>query len=304
MVTTVGVRPHRPERSASHSEGVNEIVRAYVHADCDGLLVSSLSHDGIPIPPQHLCREIRRVARLRLAVIDAAQEFAHIPMDLSGGECDLYFAGCHKWLGAYQPLGIAILPNLETANDLLAEFVHDDTGIDDPLFTFLGGVEGHLSPQVVETVNLAPLFSAWGALLDFHRCNPSGQRRFRSRLANARRAEVIARSRGWKAMHRPNSGILMLNSEDARVGRLSAEALQRRLAAAGVVATAYEGGSVRLSLPDGSLSKHNWRLLDAALGKAGDGLDAGTLATSGVTQPRNRHCLRNAKPAGRVRASA
>ena len=55
-----------------------------------------------------IVRSIRRKAELRFVVIDAAQAFAHVPLDDCLSVSDFTIAGCHKWLQGYFPLGLAL----------------------------------------------------------------------------------------------------------------------------------------------------------------------------------------------------
>jgi selenocysteine lyase/cysteine desulfurase len=59
------------------------------------------------VPVQKIVFEIERSAEVRFVVVDGAQDFCHVGSDLSGDCADLYLAGSHKWLGGYNPLGLA-----------------------------------------------------------------------------------------------------------------------------------------------------------------------------------------------------
>src|SRR5262249_2615603 len=154
---------------------------------------------------------IRASSQTKYIILDAAQEFAHVPTDLSAIPCDFYFTGTHKWLGAHQPLAIALLPNEKTARDVLQ--LIKQVQIAESLISFLFQLYHHCASPLLETVNLAPLFSAWGAFIDFHRCRPSFLKRYQNRLNNARRVCALVRSLRWTPL-RPAptlcSGILLL----------------------------------------------------------------------------------------------
>ncbi len=40
-------------------------------------------------------------------MVDGAQAFNHVPLRNVAESCDLLLTGCHKWLRAYHPLGLA-----------------------------------------------------------------------------------------------------------------------------------------------------------------------------------------------------
>src|SRR5581483_1334668 len=90
---------------------VTRLTQAFVEQECDGLFLAAVSHDGVRIPPALLLPALRSEANVRFAVIDGAQELAHVPIDLQAASCDLWLAGAHKWLGGHQPLGVACLAN-------------------------------------------------------------------------------------------------------------------------------------------------------------------------------------------------
>lgn len=243
-----------------------QLTRAYVNNACDGVFLSAVSHDGIRLPTGDILSGIRSAAPVRGAVIDAAQELAHVPVDLSAATCDFYFAGCHKWLAAYQTLGIALLPNPHSALEILAML--NDEQVEDPLLRFLLSIEQSSKIDSLETVNLSPLLTAWGALVDFHRRPTPHRARFRERLANATRVSALTRPLGWNAS-RPaaglSSGILLLNSEDHEHRRIPVDVLQGAIDSAGVTLTAYREACLRLSLPDRPLHAGELRRLRHAL---------------------------------------
>lgn len=231
------------------------LVQAFDHHRCDGLFLAAISHDGVRVPVATLLTAIRQRAELRLAVIDGAQELAHAPVNLAAAGCDIYLAGCHKWLGGHQPLGVAFLANPDSATALHDALVADcQTPLgDDPLLRFLLQVEGHRVGDVPETVNLAPLFTAWGALLDNDPCPESQARQFVTRQQNAANLAAMARQRGWRSqLPHPSlrTGILLLQSLNEADCRLPARELELDLAARGITLTGLGAGTIRVALPD------------------------------------------------------
>ena len=87
---------------------------------------------------EQLVRSLEEAREPRFVVIDGAQEFCHVSADLRNDFCDLYLAGCHKWLQAYHPMGLAFYGRrrsqfiIETAlKDLVTA-----GQLDDPLLRF------------------------------------------------------------------------------------------------------------------------------------------------------------------------
>jgi len=264
-VTTVALRRRLAAGSWSAGELLALLSGNYHYHACDGLFLAGVSHDGVRLPALSLTALLRHTGTLKLAVIDAAQKLAHVPADLSAGVCDFYFAGCHKWLGGYQPLGLAVFSNPVTAEGLLRAAVDDVRG--DPLLQFLDQPE-HRWTAGWETLNFSPLFTAWGALRDFHTRPMTPQQRFRVRCANARRVGRLAELSGWRAVwsgYPARSGILLLRSELPGEITPTAEQLQRHFDAQGVTLTVYSQGLIRVALPDRTLSGGQLALLRQAL---------------------------------------
>ena len=231
------------------------LVTAFDHHRCDGLFLAAISHDGVRIPAAPLLAAIRRQRELRMAVIDGAQELAHAPANLAAAGCDIHLAGCHKWLGAHQPLGVAFLANPNSAAALQDAIVADCRTLlnDDPLLRFLLNLEGQEVEDVPETVNLAPLFTAWGALLDIEPSPESQQRRFAIRQQNASCLAATAVKCGWTPrLPHPSlrTGILLLQSTHEADCQLPSRDLELIMAERRVTLTGLGNGLLRLALPD------------------------------------------------------
>ncbi len=242
------------KEQANASDVVTRLTEAYRRNGCDGLFWTAVSHDGIRIRTALLLSALRRRSQLRFAVIDGAQELAHLPVDLAATSSDVWLAGAHKWLGGHQPLGIACLANPDSAGDVLQAAIADcRTPLsDDPLLRFLLRLEGHDVPDVRETVNLAPLFSTWGALRDVSMATSLREEQFQRRQANAALVGQLAARHGWKPLvicPSMTTGIVLLQANDPAIRRLPTEVLEAAIASAGVTLTALDGGRLRLSLP-------------------------------------------------------
>ena len=234
------------------AELVRHLANAFIAHHCDGLVLPAVDNCGIRLPLRELVTELRRRAELRFVVIDGAQAFCHVPTNLAEDYCDLYLAGCHKWLRAAHPMGLAFLGHPRTQADIEEKLAEEIAagGIHDPLLKFCEELEGAPATPFGETVNLSSLFSCRGAVEDI--AGEGREGRFLTQLENFYQLARLAQACGWLALQpEPNlrSGILLLQAEDRRIRALDAGMLRRRLIELEVAATTYDWGKVRLALP-------------------------------------------------------
>src|SRR5262249_10207065 len=150
------------------------------------------------------------------------------------------------------PLGIGFYGRTRSrgrVETILAEMLATGA-LDDPLLTFSALLETGTRGAVLETVNLASLFAAQGAAADAHRagCTLDG------RLENLHLASGGAASAGLESLlPSPDlrSGILLVRPERRAAHSRDPEELRAALRDAGITATTYGGGVVRLSMPAG-----------------------------------------------------
>jgi hypothetical protein len=166
MLSTVPIRDMVLKGKASEEEVLGAIRGYYLRERCDGLFLTAVSHLGVRLPVERLVRSLEAASDLRFVIIDGAQEFAHVSAEIRNDYCDLYLTGCHKWLQAYQPMGLAFYGRrrsrlqIETAASHLLR-----TGeLNDPLLQFSTQLESHALDDRTETVNLACLFTCQGAV--------------------------------------------------------------------------------------------------------------------------------------------
>lgn len=271
-VCEVPLRNSILREKATEGEIVSRVARAYLRQECDGLFLTAVSHDGIRFPIVELVREIERQRPVRMLVVDGAQAFCHVPAAAVIERTDFFVAGCHKWLGAFEPLGIAFAnPTLfATPSRRLPELLRRH-GIDDPLLQFTQQLEENALAANTETVNVAPLFACAGALTAAIRGTISIEDSFRQRLRNANRVAAMAEEVGWKAL-RPaaefQSGILLLEPTAESVSRLSSLQLRTHFHNRCISLTAYENGRIRLSMPNRPFKSSDVDLLRNALRSA------------------------------------
>lgn len=239
----------------SGDEVVGVVRDRYLRAGCDGLFLDAVSSLGVRLPAARCVAAIESVAECRYVVIDGSQEIGHLDCAPSRAAADLYLAGAHKWLEAYQPLAMAFLGRRRQAGmvqTVLGRMLLTGEA-DDPLLRLSAG-EGGAPPlaAVHETVNLSPLLSCHGAVEAAAATRPACQT-VPFRPANHADACQAAAAAGWRPLlPRPElrSRILLVEAPSwAAARRMPPERLRARLERAGVVASCYPGGRVRLSLP-------------------------------------------------------
>jgi hypothetical protein len=269
MLTTVdvceGVMRHRRAEEVAAS-----VAEEAIAAGCDGVFLSAVGHLGYRLPVEAILRRIGERQNLRVVVVDGAQEFCHVDAGLSGEYCDLYLASSHKWLGAHHPLGLGFygrrrsVPVIETLlSHLLA------TGeVDDPLLRFTGQLESNAFDGTSETVNLTPLFSCQGAVSDALNSPSPLAGRLEDRLENLESTAKAAATVGWSPLLADpalRSGILLLRAEHAATRTAVPGMLRDAFGREGIALTAYDGGFVRVSMPEKSWRAGHLECLTAAL---------------------------------------
>jgi aspartate aminotransferase-like enzyme len=253
----VRVRLRHLIRSGGDAEAVTQtIAKAYQLASATALFLPAITHDGIRLPLGQIAERIRKERELRFFVVDGAQHFAHGVTTFSEMHCDFYLAGTHKWLRSLYPLGVAIYAR--GSNDLIVT-TRDELRslglLNDPLVFFAAELEGRNCNEVTETINLSGLLSAYGAALD---SKPPEERKdlFSVQLANAAAVSERAEEHGWRLRRHSAdvcSGIQVLRPP--ATWTVDSKMFQRHIEQCGVVATTYQNGAVRMSLPQCPLAK-------------------------------------------------
>ncbi|MEO2090000.1 MAG: aminotransferase class V-fold PLP-dependent enzyme [Gemmataceae bacterium] len=235
------------------AELVEVVCDRFARAGCDGLYLTAVNNLGVRFPVERVVRRLEAAHAVRVVVVDAAQEFCHVPLPLLTVSCDLYLAGAHKWLRGYHPLGVAFYGRRQSCGrvrTVLAQAVRSGE-IDDPLLRFTARLESGTDEHLSETVNLAPLFSTTGALADANDSAGAWSNRLRNREAAA--ATLLAV--GWEPVlpdREFRSGILLVRAERPTIQAADSDSLRAALRVAGIAATTYPGGLVRLSMPSDS----------------------------------------------------
>lgn len=268
--TTVPMREAVLRDRIAQDEVIDRLADHYRRHDCDGLFLSAVTYQGLQLPIRQFVETLGDREKPRFVVVDGAQALNHIPLRLGEEYCDLLLAGCHKWLRAYQTLGLAFCCRRSAerlVSDVCAE-MQAAGELDDPLLAFTNQLEGETADSYSETVNLTPMFTAAAAVRRMLGSPHAKREELDAQMANADRLADMAPQVGWQPA-RPalsmQSGILLLDprSHDTRIA--PANVVRERFLASGVALTVYDGGTVRASLPDLAFAGAELDLLQTAL---------------------------------------
>ncbi|HYT87565.1 MAG TPA: aminotransferase class V-fold PLP-dependent enzyme [Gemmataceae bacterium] len=234
------------------TEFVRSVASRYRREQCEGLFLSAVSFEGVRLPVAQIVASLSDVRPPRFVVVDGAQALAHVPGDLPA--CDVYLAGCHKWLGAGHPLGLAFHPRPSSQEYLrnLANEMVINGDLEDPLLLFAAQLENHRLEPFSETVSFAGLFSCAAAAAANLADPLVPATRLQSRLANADAVAEAARPSGWEPLLPDTpfrSGILLLQGRAPGVRAAPAEEVRAGFQRHGVAVTTYPEGVARVSLP-------------------------------------------------------
>ncbi len=225
------------------------IAKEFVRQGCDGLFLPAVDHLGIRLPIAEIIQHIKVVAELRFVIVDAAQAFCHIQLDESVTHADFIVAGCHKWMGAYLPLGVAFYGQRRSC-DLINRRVRlpSPGRREDPLTCFVEQLDGSPLLGQSETVSLPSLFAAAGAVTDQRTCRDSREE------TSAEIAELLASApqpnTGWNLLTTApelQTRIAIMERERGRENLATADEVRRDWLAAGCIVTGYDGGIARLA---------------------------------------------------------
>jgi len=248
---------------------VDELAAAFGRQRCDGLYLTAVSHDGVRLPIAAIVEQIERLGAAEMIVVDGAQDFCHTWTPADIGASDVYITGCHKWLRAYQPLGVAFIGGRSAGMPIAA--LGTETELDDPLWRFTQQLEQNSLDDHTETVNVLPLFSCAGAVADATAALPARDERGAAQLQNSQHVIDVARHGGWTPLVPPadcRSGILVLEQRQSHDQFPTPDQLRARFHEFGIALTAYENGRIRLSVPRTPLPPRDVRQLRRALQSA------------------------------------
>ena len=191
------------------------------------------------------------------AVIDGAQAFHQRRVELTKLRCDLYLAGTQKWFGAFQPLRTVFVgreKNLAATQS--AARAQCLSAHSDDLFRFHEELRSSNFPPFGTTVNVSPLICASGALKQAKHQALTHHDHWQVLRTNAEMFSYWTADSHWypvKLHSSLSSGIVRLAAPQEPRNHIR-RALRQALAQQGVVATAYDDGSLRFSMPRSYLS--------------------------------------------------
>ena len=214
----------------------------YVAQRCDGLFLTAVSNLGARLPINKITQSVGE--QCRFVVVDGAQDFCHVGLDVSCDGCDLYLASCHKWLGGYHPLGLAFYGRRRSRRpiEIMLGEALKNRQVEDPLLCFVESLHSGNRRDAGETVNLAALFSCGRAIHDAtHGENIDGG--LMEQLKNGDRVTEAAQEAGWRPWSPDaslRSGIVVLEAGDSRPECREPELLRKAFHEHGVALTAYK----------------------------------------------------------------
>lgn len=244
----------------------------YAKCHCDGLFLSAVTFHGIRLPIQDLVAQLAGHSTPRFVVVDGAQAVNHVPLAMAADYCDLLLTGCHKWLRAYHPLGLAFCPRDSSrrviSDTCRAMYASED--LDDPLLRFLHELDDRNADRFSETVNLAPLITAGAAVREVFGSRLSRRDELESKIHDTNCASEEAARSSWRPI-RPaeslRSGIVLLEATRRETRSAAVDVLREQFRRVGITLTAYTGGVLRASFPAERLTGSGWRLFRRSLAK-------------------------------------
>ncbi len=254
-------------QSASEEQIVQMVESAFSANGCDGLFLPAVTHDGLRLPIPHIVQKLEAKHGAIPVVIDGAQDFCHTPSTLHTESCDLYLAGCHKWLGGYFPMGLCFYGrrrSVASVETVLLQMLNDGD-LDDPLLSFSNQLESDSYETSTETVSLGSLFSTYGAALD---AAEERESKFQVRRSNAESIADLSENSPWKQIAPAaefQSAVVMLEATSSQTRGIPAQTLRTAFQQQGISLSAYHGGQIRLSMPETPLSKTELHRIQAAL---------------------------------------
>jgi hypothetical protein len=232
------------------SELIEHLVEQFASLHCDGLFLPLVDNLGLHLPAPDIVFRVRRQSELRFCVIDGAQAFRHVPLELDRDYCDFMVAGCHKWLCAHNPMGLGILGRNSSRDFITASITRwlKNRTVDDPLMVYSQElITGEHFP-FGETAPILPLLTANAATVDALKSATE-----MSLEATRRNVIDCVRQAGWNVLSPQSdyaSRILLTRPEHANFNPASgSHHLRRRLLEHQIAATTYDGSLVRLALP-------------------------------------------------------
>ncbi len=256
------------ERGINAESLIEKLATTFLDQDCDGIFLPAVTNLGIRLPISGLLSRLKPSGRLRFAFVDAAQSFCQLPEPSPTKHVDITIAGCHKWLGGGNPLGVAIC-----GRPIVAEQFRQilDPGhcpeLEDPLLRFSQEIGGDSVSRYLETVNVAPLFTVNAAIQEERTKRKHLKEQLERQQGNVDSVEQCVAGTPWNLLDVDKSlrsGILLLQSQDPLHREADCQALGDRFRKQGVAFSSYPQGVIRISTPNSLVSNHATNVMEQA----------------------------------------
>ena len=244
-IFTVDIKNSIFDDGATIDEIVELIATKFEVKQCNGIFLPAVCNLGVALPVVKIMDAIRKRAEIRFSVVDAAQAINHVSLRGVGESVDFTFGGTHKWLRSFEPMALGYFAK-RGSRTFISETIERELKTN-PISDSLMRITKSNAPQKSETVNLAPMFAAAGAIFDVRREAGNAGEENNPRVA----VENIATQSGWKPMKIAGdlrSQILLLKNH--RLHKASFGEIRQALIKNGVAASDSLGGICRISLPE------------------------------------------------------
>lgn len=264
-VTKLNLRQDILLNRLTENEVIDRVVEAYIKSNCDGLFLPLIDNLGVKLPIPVIVARIRRLAPLRFAVVDAAQAIGQVPLELAADYCDLAIAGCHKWLRAHSPMGVALFGHPQTRDYIQHSLIRWMRSglIDDPLLAFSHELLYGDAQPFGETVAVAPFITSNAAADDSLR-RPDSEKH----PGNCRQQLIdLAGLHNWKCISPDDamqSKILLFKAKGRTTSAVCPEHVRNAFRSQGIALSTYPGPLLRMSLPEVALSEPQLTTLNTA----------------------------------------
>lgn len=280
------IRQTIEEEGCDAEELIQRIITAYVQRECQALVLSQVTQEGIRMPCEEIVRRLRALDARAFLMVDGAQGLEQDSSSAVAEQADLYFGVTHKWLEG-PTLGIMIAAResslglvKSTLKDLVERYV-----ITDPYLRLLAFVAGVAGGQMYETISLEHLFvSAVACQMAAAQPPEDKERRYQRFRAFIKDLEALAPVAGCQYRRRhPSlwSGIAVLDWPKAVAA--AAPGLEVALEAAGVIVTGLSDTSIRVSAPTTEFTDRHWHALEAIFSTINRQRQSLTTPTFGLT---------------------
>lgn len=268
-IVQVSISDSVMQRGWTADDIVSQLAAAYIEKRCDGLFLPAVSSLGVLFPATQLAEQLRRQSEVRFVLVDAAQAFGQIPLSLMTRCCDVLVTGCHKWLGAHLPMGVAVAGNSLAAKQFRCVASSGDapTLCSDPMLLLTEQLQSGCVNRYTETVNIVPMLTANAALSSGQATPVNSRSEFSQRLANSDRAAECLSASSWSPVRlndTTRSAILLAANNHASIQQTTPDTLQSHFRNHGIALSAYQGGLLRMSIPLGIMQQSHLESLSNA----------------------------------------